>query len=206
MYITSKFNKLYISNRCTILHVHYTWKKHYKLVQKANLDLPLFSENQACQSYIDSFLMTMEEQLCLSGSKWMSIEICFRLSQQKCWLGHRATSLDKGISFQIVCFSACVAMAFQLSSHKVCRNPQNQYLISFENELSYKRHTCLKVLRISVHTDPSWSQWQSLGHFWWHFNRGAFHLLCCSLLHSNVTAPIMFPPPPRPCSLMILAQ
>lgn len=155
LYIMSKFNKLYISNRCTILHVNYAWKKLNKLVQKTNLDLPLCSENQACRSYIDSFLMTLEEQPCLSGSKLMSIEICFHLSQQKCWLGHRATSLDKGISFQTVCFSASVAMALQLSSHKVRRNPQNQCLIFFENELSYKRHTCLKVLSISVLTNPS---------------------------------------------------
>lgn len=206
LHITSKFNKLYISNRCTILHVNYTWKIHYNLVQETNLDLPLFSENQAYRSYIDSFLMTVEEQFGLSGSKFMSIEIRFHLSQRKCWLGHRATSLDKGISFQTALFFCLCSNGFSVIIPQSCRNPQNQYLILFENELSYKRHTCLKVPRISVHTDPSRSQWQSLGHFWWNFNWGAFHLLCCSLLHSSVTAPIMLPPPPGPCSLMTLAQ
>lgn len=31
------------------------------MVQKKNLDLPLFLENQVWQAYIDSFLMTLEE-------------------------------------------------------------------------------------------------------------------------------------------------
>ena len=78
--------------------------KIYKMVQRQNINIPLFRKSGLAILYCLSFLMTLEEQPCLSGSKYWWVIDSFSPELTGRLASHRATLWTKGSPFSLCLF------------------------------------------------------------------------------------------------------
>lgn len=170
--------------------------KNYKMVQKQNIDIPLFSENQAWQSYIASFLMTLEEQPCLSGSKYWWVIDPFPPELTGTLAGHRATLWTKGSPFSLF-LCLCGKGLWLKTPERISESRKPIAYFLWQRPQSQKTHDWRVGISGHLCTVILHSHWSIC---WYNWRKGTLHLRHCSLLCSRV---LYQEGSPQPCSLTV---
>ena len=172
--------------------------KIYKMVQRQNINIQLFRKSGLAILYCLSFLMTLEGQPCLSGSKYWWVIDSFSPELTGRLASHRATLWTKGSPFSL-CLFLC------LWQGALAEHPREAIGIQKTNSLfsltmtSATKDTHAWRLAISGHlcTLILHSHWLIC---WYNWRKGTLHLLHCSVLCSRV---LYQEGSPQPCSLTV---